>query len=79
MAHCKRENNLQRSTKTHFVQPQQREGQSQAQPEGIRGGPEVQDEAITRPFVRARGHHPEKEHHREETAQTDGEIKQYRG
>ena len=60
-------------------QPRQREGQGQAQPEDIRGGPEVEDEAVTGPVARARGHHPKEEHDREETAQTDREVKQCGG
>lgn len=63
----------------HSLQPRQREGQGQAKPEGVRGGPEVKDEAIARPVVWTRGHDPEKEHHREETAQTDRQIKQCGG
>lgn len=58
------------------MQSRQREGQGQAQPEGIRGGPEVKDEAITGPVVWARGRDPKEEHYREETAQTDRQIKQ---
>lgn len=60
-------------------QPGQREGQGQAQPEGLRGRSEVEDEAVARPVVRARGHDPEEEHHREETAQTDREVEQRGG
>ena len=62
-----------------LLQPGQREGQGQAQPEGLRRGPEVQDEAVTGPAVWTRGHDPEEEHHREKTAQTDREVKQCRG
>lgn len=62
-----------------FPQPGQREGQGQAQPEGLRGGPEVKDEDVTGGVVRAGGHDPEEEHHGEEAAPTDGEVKQRGG
>lgn len=71
MAGSKDQNNL--------LQPRQREGQGQAEPEGLGGGPEVQDEAVAGPVVRAGGHRPEEEHHREEAAQTDGQIQQCGG
>lgn len=66
---------------TVFYSPQcgQREGQSQAQPENLRGGPEVKDEAVAGHVVRARGHRTQEEHHREETAQTDRDVKQCGG
>lgn len=60
-------------------QPGQREGQGQDQPKGLRRRSEVEDEAVAGPVVRARGHDPEEEHHREETAPTDGEVKQRGG
>lgn len=61
------------------MQPQQREGQGQTQPEDVGGGPEVKDEAIAGHVVWARGCDSKEEHHREETAQTDRQIKQCRG
>lgn len=60
-------------------QSRQREGQSQAQPENLRGGPEVKDKAVAGPVVRARGHNTKEEHHREETAQADRDVKQCGG
>lgn len=64
---------------TFSLQPQQRESQGQAQPEGVRRGSEVKDEAITRPVARARGHNTEEEHHRQEAAPADGQIQQRGG
>lgn len=68
-----------RSNYSRSLQPGQRESQGQAEPEGLRGGSEVKDEDVTGPVVRAGGHDPEEDHHREETAQTDGEVKQCGG
>lgn len=68
-----------RKTISCSPQSKQREGQSQAQPESLRGGAEVEDEAVAGPVVRARGHNTEEEHHREETAKTDREVKQCGG
>ncbi|KAF3837966.1 hypothetical protein F7725_009734 [Dissostichus mawsoni] len=67
------------ASRTHTPEPGQRESQGQAEPEGLRGGSEVKDEDVTGPVVRAGGHDPEEDHHREETAQTDGEVKQCGG
>lgn len=61
------------------VQPGQGEGQSQAGPEGLRGGSEVKDEAVARPVVRAGGPGPEEEHHREEAAAPGREVQQRGG
>lgn len=61
------------------VQPRQGESQDQAQPEDLRGEPEVKDEAVAGPVVWTGGHNPKKEHHREETAQADREVKQCGG
>lgn len=36
-----------------FLQPRQREGKGQAEPEGLRGGPEVKDEGVAGPAVRS--------------------------
>lgn len=64
---------------TFPLQPQQRESQGQAQPEGVRRGSEVKDEAITGPVARARGHDAEEEHHGQEAAPADGQIQQRGG
>lgn len=58
---------------------QQREGQGQARPEGLGRGPEVKGEDVAGPVVGAGGHDPEEDHHGEETAQTNGEVKQCGG
>lgn len=72
---------LKRERKSASCSPQsrQRESQGQAQPEGLGGGPEVEDEAVAGPSVGTRGHNPEEEHHGEETATTDGEVEQRGG
>lgn len=62
---------------SYSVQRRQRQSQGQAQPEGARGRPEVKE--VTGPIVWARGHDPEEEHHWEETAQTNRQIKQCGG